>query len=521
MRMLPALALVLVLCACADRPERAEGSGALAPIPAGQDPVVLRFPEHGGLVTAIRYPGLDSIVWRSSYRVPPITRVLAFDPEDGYLSAVDTSGRVVRLDLRLGTVSTPGEAGSARHASADGANVFVLTPEGLVARHTPVGDHWRWTPANAATALIPLKDASLILAEPADGRVQLRRVRPPDSVVVDSLPLDVAPGARGVFGVAVGDRVFVAAGEHIVSLRTRGFERDLQVSLEAPVQDFVPSPSGDRVFVLAGDRPEVRVIDRFSGKVTERVRLPAVPRALRIDPLGRVLLVRGDADVVWVIDVGTSALVGALRSTWRSDLPLVFPDGAVALAQGDSVVLTSALDLGVVRALAEGVAGTWHAMRWNGFRPRASGLDEPVRFRADRSAARSEDATDGRTSADARVGMSTGTLAEGAARDVPRASGDSAPRTETRDAMGAASADEPSRRSVGYSVQFAAVLSEALAREAAAGITIDGRTPRITTSVRDGRTLYRVALGPFPTREDAERAGRVSGKAYWVFEGTP
>ena len=84
-----------------------------------------------------------------------------------------------------------------------------------------------------------------------------------------------------------------------------------------------------------------------------------------------------------------------------------------------------------------------------------------------------------------------------------------------------ASARPERPRATGWSVQFAAVLSEALAREAAAGISVDGRTPRITTSVRDGRTLYRVAMGPFASREEAEQAGRASGKAYWVFEGAP
>jgi cell division septation protein DedD len=514
-----ALALVLVVSACADRPERAEGSGALAAIPAGQDPIVLRVPEGGGLVTSLRYPGLDSTVWRSSYRVPPLTRVLAFDPEDGYLSAVDTSGRVVRLDLRLGAVSVPGTAGSARHASADGGTVFVLTPEGQVARLTPVGDRWSWTPANAAASLIPLRDASLIVAEPAGDHVQLRRVRPPDSAVVDSLRIDEAPGARGVFGVAVGDRVFVAVGERIVSVRTRGFESDLNVSLDGPVHDFVPSPSGDRVFVLAGDRAEVRVIDRFGGKVVERVKLPAAPRALRIDPLGRVLLVQGDGDAVWVIDVGTTELVGALRSTWRGDLPLVLPDGAVALVHGDTVTLASTLDLGVVRELADGARDTWHAMRWNGFRPRASGLDEPVSFRASGESARSDGAPDVGQRADAGAGT-TGTTGV-AETPSPAPVRDSATGTVQRDS-GADERAEPARpRSVGFSVQFAAVLSEALAREAAAGISIDGRTPRITTSVRDGRTLYRVALGPFATRDEAERAGRASGKPYWVFEGAP
>jgi hypothetical protein len=307
----------------------------------------------------------------------------------------------------------------------------------------------------------------------------------------------------------VGDRAFVSAGEHVYSLRTRDFVQDVSVDLGDRVRTFVTSPSGDRVFVLAGDGTRLHVVDRFASEVVERVALPAVGDALRMDPLGRALLVRGADEVVWVIDVGTSSLVGPLRSTWRGDLPLVLPDGAIALVHGDTVSLASSLDLGTVRTIPEGARDFWYAMRWNGFRPRATGLDEPVRFRGSGSSARSVGAP------------GVGGIGDSVARDSlgVTAADSASPAAPARDsAAGTVSAPE---RAPMFTVQLAAVLSEALAREAAAGVNVEGRTPRISTSVRDGRTLYRVVLGPFTSREEAERIGKASGRSYWVFEGAP
>jgi cell division septation protein DedD len=499
-----AWALFVVLSSCADRPERADGAGALAPIPAGSDPIVLRVSREGGLVTAFAYPGLDSVVWRASYRVPPLARALGYDPEDGYLTAVDTAGRPVRLDLRLGAVAIPGSAGGQGHASADGGTVFAINADGAIARYTPVGD--RWSVSASAEGLVPLRDGSLILAQRStDDRLQLRRIRPPDTVIVDSLRFSVNADRGTVHGVALGDRVFLSAGSHLLSLRTREFVQDVDVNVGGAIQSFVPSPSGDRVFVIAEGRDDVTVVDRFSGKVASRVSLPGTPRDLRVDPLGRALLVRGEADVVWVVDVGTASLVGAVRSVWRGDLPLVLPDGAIALVHGDTVALTSSIDLGLVRNLPDAAKDFWYAMRWNGFRPRASGLDEPVHFRASGDQARSTGAPMLRSeTGDDSVG--TATAPDSTAPVV---------RDSATGAVAIAS------RSVGFTVQLAAVLSESLAQQAAVGVSVDGRAPRITTSVRDGRMLYRVVLGPYPSRDEAERVGKATGRSYWVFEGAP
>jgi cell division septation protein DedD len=73
----------------------------------------------------------------------------------------------------------------------------------------------------------------------------------------------------------------------------------------------------------------------------------------------------------------------------------------------------------------------------------------------------------------------------------------------------------------GFVVSFAALLSEQRARDLAAQIKVRGQAARVVGTQREGTTIYRVLLGPFPTRDEAERVGRESGQTYWVYEGTP
>ena len=58
------------------------------------------------------------------------------------------------------------------------------------------------------------------------------------------------------------------------------------------------------------------------GQLGAGVTLPGAARAVRMDPLGRYLLVRAaEGDSAWVVAVGTRRLVGAVRTAWRADLP--------------------------------------------------------------------------------------------------------------------------------------------------------------------------------------------------------
>ena len=44
---------------------------------------------------------------------------------------------------------------------------------------------------------------------------------------------------------------------------------------------------------------------------------------------------------------------------------------------------------------------------------------------------------------------------------------------------------------------------------------------RVVTAMRDGAAIYRVVLGPYATKEEAERVGRESKQSFWVYEGGP
>jgi hypothetical protein len=273
-------------------------------------------------------------------------------------------------------------------------------------------------------------------------------------------------------------------------VRTRDLEPVPPIPMESAPRALVSTPSGDRIFA-AGDAPEVAVVDRYRGRVAETIQLPGPARSLRMDPLGRYLLAQPEhGDFAWVIAVGTSRLLGAARTRWLPDLPQVTPDGTLLLAQGGDVVLADAETLRERARVKDGVADFWSVVVWNGFRPRAPGLDEPVRFAgADSVPADSTDST--------RVDSAS---------------------TDTADAP-AAPSGEPGDD--GYVVSFASFPSESRAREIASAIKVRGESPRVVPARVGVTTVYRVVLGPYASRTEAERVGRESGHTYWVFEATP
>lgn len=65
------------------------------------------------------------------------------------------------------------------------------------------------------------------------------------------------------------------------------------------------------------------------------------------------------------------------------------------------------------------------------------------------------------------------------------------------------------------------MLSQQRADDAVSEVRDRGLTARVVTSTTDGTRIYRVILGPYATRAEADRAGRLSGRSYWIFEGVP
>ena len=497
---------MLVLAACDASDRRGEPSSGPATTVSGQqsrDQLLLRIARRGGPARVYAYPRLDSVVWQAPAPTPVATRALGFDQEAGVFAFLDARNVPRFLDLRTGT--TPAGVQALKGvASRDASTVDGIANDGSVIRATPgmVGSNaWKYKPPARASAVYPQPDGSILVVGDGAKALAVWHLFPPDRQVVDSATL---PLSRQAVPIQVGDRLYLPVDSGLVGLRGRDLALVPAIELEDPVTAIVATPSGDRMFVASDSSTEIQVVDRYREEVTTSIALPGQSSALRMDPLGRYLLARAaTGDSIWVVALGTNRLNGSLRSAWRADLPAVTPDGAIAVVAGKDVSIIDGETLRSRASVPGGADDFWYFFEWTGFRPRAAGIDEPVTF-------------EGIGVTDSTPIMDT-TWADSLMRMPPVTpilppAGDTAQRRDST---------AVSRAPTGFTVSFAALLDQQKAREMAEGIRVDGRTAHVVPAVREGVTIFRVVLGPYSSRPDAERAGRASGRPYWVYEGPP
>ncbi len=494
-RTLAALTLALVACVPSDRADDASASTTPAATSAtGPEPLVLRVPRDGGAARVHHYPNLDSIAWTATSALPAIARVLAFDEEGGGLVLTDARGRVGRIDLRLGTVSVPRDPELRGLASADGYAVFGIDRAGEVVRLTPTDERWRFDPDAPATGVFPQSNGWLLVAGRDGEATRVWRLRPPQTRIADSTILSRTGSTTAT---AVGDRLYFGAGAELLPMQGSDLASLTPIELDGPVAAVAATPSGDRVFVVEKGAREIAVVGRYEEDVVSRIELPGVVRDLRVDAYGRFLIARpASGDSAWVVALATGEVQGAVRTAWRADLPYVAPDGAIALASGADVVFVDGETLQRRRTVAGGAADLWFAFEWDGFRQRGQ--------------------TDDGQMAEAATPREDPVAA--AIDSIEQADSVAVPLTPPA----AVSVDSaPAVARPGFIVSFAALLSEQSARDLATAIVVGDRRARVARSERSGTTIYRVLIGPYPTRAEAERVGQASGQSYWVYEETP
>jgi cell division septation protein DedD len=522
-RAIVVLALVLVACGRPDRPDTsAQHDAPSASSSTGPDQIILRIPRSGGAVRAYRYPQLDSVIWTSASDAAAPARVLAFDADAGSLAYVDRNGLPGRIDLRSGTVGVATRAKLTSLSSKDGWAIYGIASSGSITRLTPSGD-WTYAPPRRARLVIPQQDGTLLVLTDHGDNIGVIRVRPPDTDVIDSAAV---PDAPRILHAQVGDRVYFGIDSSLIALRGRSLQVTPALRLNDGVRAVVPTPSGDRLFVATDSSRNIVVVDRYRDEIARSIELPGVVSALRMDPLGRYVLARSaKGDSAWVIAVGTARVIGSVPTEWRDDLPLIAPDGAIVLAEKDDVRIVDGETLRARATVKGGGRDFWQLIVWNGFRPRAGDIDQPVTFADSDSVAAPADTSD--TAAvtppppKPTPDTSNGQTVPGqpAARPprapIPRP----VPPRIPVDTLATPVAQPP--RSRGWTVSFAAFVSEQPARKRASSISVDGQTARVVAGQTNGTTVYRVILGPYPTKADAERVGRESRQSFWVYEGNP
>jgi cell division septation protein DedD len=491
------LILLALLCSACSKDRAAPDSTTPSVVENhGPEPLLLRVPRGGGTGRIYRYPNLDSAVWTVD-EAPAIDHVLAFDPSAGSVAVVDRKGFAGRLDLRETDVSKAARTKLTSLSSANGSDIYGINVKGEIVRQNPNGSDWKFKPPMPARAVFAQPNGDVIVSANKGAQTVVWKVRPPDDVAQDSAVLPLA--GRGV-RTQVGDRIYFTIDSGLVGIKAKDLSSVGAVELASRVRALAPTPSGDRIYVATMVDSGISVVDRYTGRVQTNIPLPVPPSDLRMDALGRYLLARHpQKDSAWVIAIGDNRLVGAVATRWEADLPAVTPDGRLALLGAKDVTLVGPEKLDVKSTVSGGAKEFWYFFAWDGFRPRAQGLDQPVTF------------------GDSAPGDSLATNAA-----VPPNDGSSTPPVIPDTAPTPPATIDPARpTSTGFIVSFAALLSEDKAQQVATSINVNGVQAHVVSTTTAGSPIFRVVMGPFPTRDEANKVGKAAKREYWIYEGSP
>jgi hypothetical protein len=290
-------------------------------------------------------------------------------------------------------------------------------------------------------------------------------VIPQDRLLVAAAdqPATVHPIAAGgdVAATRWGDLVAVASDTGVTFYDPLGRRNPSFVKLDDAPRALAFSPSGHRIYVARRNVPGLAVVDRFERKELDGVALPGPVAALRLDPLGRWLLARpAVGDSAWIVDLPIKQHTGIVPTQWQSDLPAISPDGVLIYRRRNDVLAVRPDSLTEVGKVERGAADLWILTTWL---PR--GIPATLA-----SAARSDSAATGESGAEGRLYVQVSTS---------------------------------------QNPEWSGRLADDLSRAGMAARVLPPQQPD------DG---YRVVLGPFTTRAQAEATGRRLGRPFWIYQ---
>jgi len=442
--------------------------------------VAIRIPTKGGAPRVYRLPTMVEVPAAIRGKLPPVTRVIGLDVEAEFLyvttATKDTSANAKKKGAKKDTTAaTPKsdvralDLGSARvDTVASGIEQTTLGPDGtlytvdakrrVVTLARRLRVAWPQPLPGVPLQLFGAADQRLVVADPP-ALITAAADQPPTS-----RPL---PAGSDVAATRWGDLVGVAADSGIVLMDPLGRREAAFVPLADHPRALVFSPSGHRIYVARRTEPGLAAIDRYDREEIDGIALPLPAATIRLDPLGRWLLAKpATGDSVFVVDLPVKRLVGTLASAWRTDLPAIAPDGALLVRQGDDVVAYRPDSLAATGRVKGGGVDLWMLTGW---RPR---------------------------------GAYRGAFGDAGAQVDPSVAADTA------------GPEGP------MYVQVSTSQNEAWSSEMAQQLTRAGLVAHVLEPKNpdDG---YRVVLGPYPTRAQAEGIGRKLGRPFWIYQPTP
>lgn len=456
------LAAVLLTGGCGE--EAPPPAPAALPALAGPS-TLLRLPRGGGPAVAYAPEDLRTADWASAGRLAPLRQPLGADLDERLVFALDADDNLVALDLETRAVRSNVLAGVAAATLAGDGSLYAVAADGEVT-------HLLRRMPTRLRATLPGPPAQLFGAL-NDRLVAVTTGDDPAVLVVghetetEPHPVPAGPAAATLWG----DLLAIATDTGVAIYDSQRAEPRPGIEVSGGARAVAFSPSGHRIYVARG-RPDLLVFDRFSRQEVARIALEAPAERLRPDASGRWIMVRPEGlDSIDVIDATADRVVARIGGSWAGDLPLVAGAATLVVRQGPDVESWDLSQASPTRTgRLEGAATDfWTLLAWV---PPARAAELAV------------------------AAESAGVVQDSAiAFGVPPV-----PTLE-----------EPRRVFLQVSSSQNAGWARELARQLSAG--------GFPALVRDPDTPdqgYRVLLGPYPSREAAEEAGRRLGRPYFV-----
>jgi len=413
-------------------------------------------------------PALADLGWRARGRLPAMQLAVGFDPDQELAYAVDSSRSLQGLDVTTGTarVLTKDVRGVA--LGPEGTLWVVDDQNGVVRVRRRFAERIDSALPGRPVALYGTGDRQLLAIEGGDSATALlvAGLQPGEAEPLPSATTAASPWGD-LLAVAAATGVYLWAphsGAPMERVRISGTPRVIRFSA-----------SGHRIYV-GREADNLAVIDRYSGSRLDDIKIPGAAAGLRVAPYGAWLLARPEhGDTVWIVNVATGRYAGMVNAPWNADLPTVLGEATLLIRRGGDVV---ALDLGTegfpeVGRIKGGAGDLYLLAPWlpSSSRPAEAVAATPV--------------------------------ADSLRPAVP------APSAPDTGAM------EPANATL--FLQVSRSQNPAWARALAEEIR-GGGFPALVLDPKPGEEAYRVVVGPYPTREAAESAGRRLGRPSFIYQ---
>jgi len=250
-----------------------------------------------------------------------------------------------------------------------------------------------------------------------------------------------------------GDLIVIAVDSGLTARRTLDGSEAGFLPLASEVTAMTFSSSGHRLYVTTAAL-ELLVVERFQFQILTRHVLPVRVEAMRTGPLGRYILLRpAERDSVWIADALRLFSPHGVAGAWDDELPSIAPDATVLVRhEGNVIAIDPATGLESGR-VADAGDDRWLALAWD---PR-----RPALLLAQETNATTVEPTDQTT----------------------------------------------------Y-VQLSSTSNESWA-QARVDELLEANLPALVLQPTERYDRYRVVLGPYSTREEADNIGRRLGQPYF------